>query len=146
MRTLLSAFIAILICVPAAAQDEPYAVGDVWSYDAAPEDAGSLIKIKMIEEIGSGEDLTVVYHISMIAVAIPGQDNAMEIGHLPVSEMTLDNSVSKRVVTDLAFPDHREGRGQWVKANGGVFTISLKEIAAFLRNQVLAQISGEGPR
>ena len=121
---------------PLAAQEREYAVGQVWAYKTAPGDEGSLIKIQEIEEIGHEDQPLTVYHISMTGVAVSVQAERMVVQHLPVSRQTLDASVTEQVAVSPQFPDHSEGKAQWAAANGGVFTITLAQIAEILRGQV----------
>jgi hypothetical protein len=80
-----------------------------------------------------------VYHISMAGISV-GQDMPIGVGHLPVSRATLDASVTELVADAPPFDDYTEGKAQWEAANGGVFTISLREIAGFLRNQLVPRM------
>ena len=65
-----------------------------------------------------------------------GHDAPIGVGHLPVSRATLDASVTGLVADAPPFDDYTEGKAEWQAAEGGVFTISLKEIAEIIRNQV----------
>jgi hypothetical protein len=127
---------ALWLSAPAYAEEGSYAPGQIWSYETAPGDEGSLILIQEVDQIGSDDDPIIVYHITMIGVQVPWLDETMDIAHLPVSQETLDASVTGQVESDAVFPDHREGRQIWDDDNGGVFTITLSEIANFLRDQL----------
>lgn len=126
---------AFLFAGPLAAAEREYAVGQVWAYDTAPEDKGSVIQIREIEQIGPADQPMTVYHISMAGISV-GQDMAIGVGHLPVSRATLDASVTEMVEDAPPFDDYTEGKAQWEAANGGVFTISLREIAGIVRGQL----------
>jgi hypothetical protein len=126
---------ALALGGPLAAEEREYAVGQVWAYDTAPEDKGSLIQIREIEQIGPADEPITVYHISMAGVSV-GQEKPVGIGHLPVSRATLDASVTGLVAEAPPFDDYIEGKAAWQEAEGGVFTISLKEIADIVRSQV----------
>jgi hypothetical protein len=128
-----------LIAGPLAAEEREYAVGQVWAYDTAPEDTGSLIQIREIEQIGPVDQPITVYHVSMSGVSV-GQDKPIGIGHLPVSRSTLDASVTGLVADAPPFDDYTGGKAEWEAANGGVFTISLREIAEIIRSQVAPQM------
>jgi hypothetical protein len=80
----------------------------------------------------------------MTGIAVPAQPEPIAVGHLPVSRQTLDSSVTKMVSAAPAFPDYREGKAEWNAANGGVFTISLREIADILREQVARMQQQDG--
>lgn len=122
------------------AESDRYQPGQIWSYKATASDWRSLIKIQEIGQIGPKNDPVIVYHISMIGIAVPNAMEPIEIGHLPVSRQTLNGSVTKLMEypgpLEPRFPDHFEGKAQWERDNGGVFTITLREIADILRNQV----------
>ena len=135
LRAALLGLCALTLGSSLAAEERNYAVGQVWAYDTAPEDKGSLIQIREIEQIGPADAPMTVYHISMSGIAI-GQDKPIGIGHLPVSRATLDASVTVMVADAPPFDDYTEGKAAWEEAEGGVFTISLKEIAEIIRNQV----------
>lgn len=144
MGTRLARFAIALIAAfslsnPLSAEEREYAVGQVWTYDTAPEDKGSLIQIREIEQIGPPDQPMTVYHISMSGVSV-GQDVPIGLGHLPVSRATLDASVTGLVANAPPFDDYTEGKAQWQAANGGVFTISLKEIAEIVRSQVAPRL------
>jgi hypothetical protein len=127
---------ALAFASPIAAQEHDYAVGQVWAYRTAPGDEGFLIKMQEIEEIGPEGQAVTVYHISMIGVAVSVQAGRMAVQHLPVSRQTLDASVTEQIAVSPQFSDHSEGKAQWEAANGGVFTITLAQIAEILRKQV----------
>ena len=120
------------LLLPLAAQAHEYEVGQVWEYRTAEGDEDSLIRIQQIEFIGPNGEME-VFHISMINIRLEDGSLMPEIMHLPVSERTLDGSVTALSDSDAAFPDHREGLAQWREANGGVFTITLAEIADTIR-------------
>lgn len=134
-RLVLALLAAFSLVSPLSAEEREYAVGQVWAYATAPEDKGSLIQIREIEQIGSAEQPMTVYHISMAGVSV-GQNMPIGVGHLPVSRATLDASVTGLVADAPPFDDYTEGKAEWEEANGGVFTISLMEIAEIIRSQV----------
>lgn len=103
-----------------------YKVGQVWTYDTLPNDKNSILKI---QEIEMGFDpAQLVYHISVIDIAVPGQAQRTDLMHVPVSKETLDQSVREIVETDRTFPDYREGRDYWKECNGGVYSEPLRQI------------------
>lgn len=134
MRLLIFLFAGLVAFAPAFGQTREYAVGQVWAYQTAPGDEASLIKIQEVDTVGPKDQME-VFHISMIGLEVPWQDGPLVIQHLPVSRETLDASVTVQVESTAVFPDYREGRAVWEEANGGVFTITLAEIADFLRDQ-----------
>jgi hypothetical protein len=106
----------------------------VWAYKTRPQDTGSLVKIQKIEEAPPGT----IYHISLIGIHIR-PDEASVLQHAPVSRQTLDASVTKQVSDPGTFPDATSGIAQWRNAHGGVFTISLAEIADVITQTVSGQ-------
>ena len=122
---LLSALLAI------AASPTRYAEGQVWQYKTRIQDAGSLIKIQKIEKA----ERTTIYHISIIGIHL-GPDASTPLQHAPVAQETLDASVTQQVPDPGTFPDATEGIAEWRSAQGGVFTISLAEIAEVLQKTV----------
>lgn len=133
----LFALLAICTMLIGAAPARPdYAEGQVWEYDTRPGDEGSLIKIQKVEGFPNPDSPDKVYHISIIGLhyrnaAAPGI--AM---HLPVSRKTLDASVTRLSAKRPDFPDYTEGYQIWRENNGGVFDISLAELADLLDNMV----------
>lgn len=72
-----------------------------------------------------------MYHVSVIGVRFARSDIAGVLPHLPVSRRTLDASVIRLTTTKRALPTTAadEGIAEWRRARGGVFTISLAQIA-----------------
>ena len=125
---LLSALIGVVV------PPSRYAEGQVWAYKARPQDTGSLVKIQKIEDGPNGK----IYHISLIGIQIrPGEASVLQ--HAPVSQQTLDNSVTKKMPDPGTFPDATPGIAEWRNAHGGVFTISLAEIADVLSQAAARQ-------
>ncbi|RJY09177.1 hypothetical protein [Aurantiacibacter aquimixticola] len=139
LRFLLATPLCVL-AAPVAAQEVHYEPGQVWTYETAPGDNGSLIKIQEIEAL-EGKEPIEVFHISMIGIRLADGTVLPGIMHMPVSRRTLDHSVIELSDSDVPFPDHREGLAMWRDANGGVFTISLAAIADVVREQVAASMN-----
>jgi hypothetical protein len=132
-----SLIVLISCCNAYAKADVKYAKDQIWTYKNRSQDKGSLIKISSIERdpvIGE------IYHISMIGVRYGPKNEAQSIGHLPVAKQVLDNSLLKQIRTKQKFPDSNEGIAQWREAKGGVFTISLAEIANVLDQSFKSQL------
>ncbi|MBX7248488.1 MAG: hypothetical protein K1X35_05480 [Caulobacteraceae bacterium] len=119
----------------------PYAAGQVWTYRTRPQDEGSLVKIQLVEPYGR-EGLDKVFHVSLIGLTFENGYVRPEVAHAPVSRETLDASVLERVETEDEFPNHAEGLMSWREGEGGVFTITLAELAAMF-DQVTAGFVGE---
>lgn len=120
--------ISLFVAAPPA---HNYAEGQVWTYETRPQDAGSLVKIQKIERL----DNEIIYHVSLIGVRLH-PPKSTELQHAPVSKQTLDASVRKQVADPGTFPDPSEGIAEWRKARGGVFTISLADIAQIVAETV----------
>jgi hypothetical protein len=134
---MLKLLLALLLALPAqqAEQFEParFHEGQVWEYQVRPGDEGSLLKIQHIETSPVGDDP--IYHISVIGVRLGGRaDN--QIQHLPVSEQSLNASVTRLARRDADFPSADEGIAIWREERGGVFTIPLAEIIATADRQI----------
>jgi hypothetical protein len=116
----------LLIAALLAVADSParYAEGQVWEYKSRSQDSGSLVKIQKIEESPVGK----IYHVSLIGIHLKA-NQATVLQHAPVSKETLDASVTRQVADPGTFPDPAEGIAEWRSANGGVFSITLAEIA-----------------
>ncbi|WP_108787124.1 hypothetical protein [Erythrobacter sp. Alg231-14] len=141
---LLALIAAFAMSASAYAQNERYEAGQVWAFSDRGIDEGALIKIQEVGQIGPKDEPMTVYHISMIGIAIPGQSDPIEISHIPVSREALDASVTAEANRDIEFPDYMEGKQNWEEANGGVFTITLSEIASLIRDQIAPQLAEEG--
>ena len=139
IMALLAALTALLVGAGLFAQapTPKYAVGQVWEYKTRPQDAGSLLKIQRIEADGDRP----VYHISIIGVHFSRPGFAGTLPHLPVSDQTLDASVTRLSPAAPDFPTTSvdEGIAEWRKAEGGVFTIPVAEIIGILEQSVSGQ-------
>ena len=110
-----------------------YVAGQVWEYRTRTQDAGSLLKVQRIELLGQQK----VYHISIIGVHFSTRGIAGILPHVPVSDETLDASVTKLSATKQDFPTTAldEGIEEWRRANGGVFTIPISQIVGIIDDQ-----------
>ena len=137
---MLKLFLALLLALPAAPPEvfEParFGEGQVWEYHVRPGDEGSLLRIQQVETSPEGRDP--VYHISVIGVRLNGQAGTM-IAHLPVSEQTLNASVTRESPSDAAFPSAAEGIATWRANRGGVFDIPLARIIEAIDASIRAQ-------
>jgi len=107
-----------------------YAERQTWDYRTRPGDEGSMLKIQRIEPwpgAPAGEN-RLVYHISLIGVRFGPRRTPTELQHLPVSQASLDASVTRLNDTMAHFPEPDEGIAAWREARGGVFTIPVAEI------------------
>jgi hypothetical protein len=122
---------------PQAAHSRPapgvrtYAEGQVWRYRARPGEGRSLLKIQKIEVLPEHAAHGPVYHISVIGLKLaPNIVGALP--HAPVSRETLDASVTHLSRNRPEFPAVEPGIEEWRRAQGGVFTITVAQIAEFL--------------
>ncbi|HYD13750.1 MAG TPA: hypothetical protein VEC11_12955 [Allosphingosinicella sp.] len=133
---MLKLLLALLLALPAQAPETfehaRYQEGQVWEYRTRPGDEGSLLKIQRIEGWPQGHGS--VYHISVIGVRLGGQTGTIQ--HLPVSELTLNASVTRLSPSTAIFPSPDEGISLWREAQGGVFDLPLAEIIAIAAQQI----------
>ena len=101
-----------------------YAEGQVWQYRTRRGEERSLVKIQRIET--DPVTSAPVFHVSVVGLRWP---TANALPHAPVSQHTLDISVT-HLCADLGqFPAADEGIAEWRRAKGGVYSVSLAEIA-----------------
>jgi hypothetical protein len=130
-------FIALIAFAASSGQATParYAEGQVWEYKTRVGDEASLLKIQRIEPnpafIKSGS----VYHISVVGFRFQNPKMIPVLPHAPVTEETLDASVTTLSQRNPEFPSVDPGITEWRQANGGVFTISVAEIIEILDRQ-----------
>lgn len=118
-----------------------YAAGQVWEYHTRPQDTGSLLKVQRVELLGQ----QTVYHISVIGIHFSTPRLAGILPHIPVSEDTLNSSVTKlsSEKSDFLTTAVDEGIEEWRKAKGGVFTIPVSQIVQIIDDQTAkAQAAG----
>lgn len=110
-----------------------FSEGQIWAYKTRPcEEKSSLI----INKVESDPKLGKIFHISIsqIKVRNPLAANEVisELPHFPVSEVTLNKSVTKLLGTSQTNKEYIEGYKDWKRAfdqgKAGVFTISIAEI------------------
>lgn len=133
--TVFRAFLLLVFALAllGAAPQSRYQEGQIWEYQARPTDVGSLLRIQKIEHLDiAGRDQT-VYHLSVIGLHLPNAPNAGGVlQHIPVSQVTLDASVTRLASNRPDFPDANPGIAEWRQARGGVFTIPVAEIVAMV--------------
>jgi len=105
-----------------------YTPGQVWNFRGRPQDERPRVKIQMVEQDPSGE---AVFHVSLTGLAFANPHVPGEIAHAPVSRETLDASVLDLAAEDpdKPFPDPAEGVASWKEGEGGVFTVTLADLA-----------------
>jgi hypothetical protein len=131
--TALALLLGALLSGGAAPTPPRYAAGQVWEYHHRPQDAGSLLKIQTVED---GGKLGTIYHLSIIGLALGNKGPGSTLNHTPVSQATLDASVTVLSDRSVDWPDIEPGIAQWRQARGGVFTISVAQIVQIIDDQV----------
>ncbi|HYC75130.1 hypothetical protein [Brevundimonas sp.] len=121
-----------LVALGGFAEPDRYAAGQVWEYRTRAADAGSLLKIRRVEEHA---ELGPIYHVSVIGLHLRNRDMDQVLSHTPVSRETLDASVTRLSDRSPPFPDFEPGIAQWRADQGGVFTISIAEIIEIVDRQ-----------
>lgn len=130
-----SAAAALLAAMGLSGQASPpkYVEGQVWEYRTRPQDAGSLLKVQRVGMMGAKK----VYHISVVGVHFATPGIAGILPHIPVSDETLNASVTKLSAGKRDFPTSALDKGieEWRKAQGGVFTIPMSQIIGIIDEQ-----------
>ena len=130
----------VAICLAAfgvagEAAPSKYSEGQVWEYNNRPQDAGSLLKIQRVSMVAN----RMIYHVSIIGVHFARPGIAGMLSHAPVSEETLDASVTRLSSRSVVFPllsTVDEGIVEWERAKGGVFTIPVSQIVEIADEQI----------
>jgi hypothetical protein len=143
MRVALTAM--LLFLAAAAAPSRDYESGQVWKYHARAGDASSLLRIDSIEhpDAKSGGP---IYHISVIGVHLGILGKTTSIDHLPVSQTSLDASVTELATSTASFPDPTKDIDQWRVGHGGVHTIPVDQIVEMTDRTERAATSKLKPR
>jgi hypothetical protein len=123
--------IALIVCVRTlGADDKPaFAPNQEWSYHSRAEDPGSTIVIGRIQD---HPKLGRIIHIAIRGLNVKNPRIAggvsKEIGHVPISESALRDSVT--VLKGVVEPPQSVpvGISEWERGKGGVFTISVSQI------------------
>lgn len=105
--------------------------GQIWEYKTRDEDKESTVRILKIEPNPADEQVKMgrIVHISIknISLKMPGVGKIKtEIGHMPVFEKNLRESVTRFVGKTVEEPN-LEGYNEWKNAKGGVFSIPLND-------------------
>jgi hypothetical protein len=136
MRRIGRAFLVMVagaFLIGASAAQPQYAEGQVWEYRTRPEDAGSLLRIQKMEPASAGG---AIYHISFIGVHFAGGPAVSTLAHAPVSQESLDQSVLRLSTSKASFPDPADGIAQWRAARGGVFSVPIANVVAFVDRSI----------
>ncbi|MEJ2410166.1 MAG: hypothetical protein P8Y48_12740 [Novosphingobium sp.] len=139
LKRLLALSPLLLAALPAAADARPqdYAEGQVWQYATRAQDAGSLVKIQRIEM----KDGRPVYHVSVVGAHFATVPETGVLEHLPVSEETLDSSVTRQVSEPQAFGDIAIDAdiAEWHAQHGGVLSGPLAQVLNNVDDMLSAQ-------
>ena len=100
-----------------------YVEGQVWEYRTRRGEERSLVKIQRIE--ADSQTNAPIFHVSVSGLRGPHRKS---LSHAPVSQKTLDLSVTRLSNDKIYFPAADEGIAEWKQANGGVYSITLAEI------------------
>ena len=112
---------------------ESYEAGQLWHYHTRPGEEASRVLINLIEP---HDKLGKMIHISVLDVNVKNPHTASgmthELPHFPVSEETLQKSLTTLAGRRDILADYREGYEVWKEAfdagKAGIFTISVAEI------------------
>jgi hypothetical protein len=117
--------------------DQSFQVGQEWSYQARAQDVATLL-------VGALEDhpkLGRIVHIAVdnVRVSNPHADGgySTEIGHIPISEAALRDSVTDLLASGKQVDEVAEGIKMWTEAPGGVFTISVSEAVQYIEDALV---------
>ena len=132
LLTFVATAIAAFATIGAEAKPIAFKPGHVWEYKTRPQDAGSLVKI---QKISRDRVLGTIYHVSLVGLKTRNAQFDGVLMHAPVTYGVLERSATRRFVGAATFPSADEGIAEWRKAEGGVFTISLAQIAELIDGQ-----------
>jgi hypothetical protein len=108
-------------------------VGQEWRFKGRPQDPDPRLIIDRLEQ---HPKMGTVVHISVRGVRIvnpraPG-GHVEEVGHMPFAREAVQRSVTQLVHDSVALPAFESGYDEWQRAQGGVFTISVREGLDFI--------------
>jgi len=105
-----------------------FRVGQEWSFvgrSSDPEPTLIIVRVETLPRIGE------VIHISVRGVRIRNSHAAEgyvdTLPHLPFSPAALQRSVTRLVADSVTLPDFKPGYEEWRRAQGGAFTVSVRE-------------------
>ncbi|MEC2076879.1 hypothetical protein [Metabacillus fastidiosus] len=113
---------------------ESFQAGQVWSFEGREDDPNPCV---IILEKESFRDKTAV-HIQIRGVKIQTSDGQVltEIGHVPVCEESIRDSVQVYQGETSVREAGLEGIKAWRNAGGGVYNIPLKEIISTIEQSL----------
>ncbi len=121
-----------------------FSEGQVWAYKTRPGEEKSSLLINKVE---SHPKLGKIFHISLSRVRVKNPHAAggvtSELSHFPVSQATLEKSVTKFLRTSQPNAEYVEGYKEWKKAfdegKAGIFTINVAEIVDVMETAINKQ-------
>jgi len=120
---------AVAASVAFSPQQKSLKVGQEWQFEARPDDPRPTLVIDRIDTLPKvGE----VVHVSVRGVRIrnPGVPGGIQdqIPHLPFARSALEKSLTKVLHDSVPLPAYEEGYAEWKRAQGGAFTITVREV------------------
>jgi len=120
-------------------KDEKFEVGQVWTYETRTGEENSTIQILKIDKY---ENQEAFIHVSVEGLKLknPKIESGVseDIGHLPFSRKSLNESVTKLVSNKEELSDYKDGYNAWKEAfekeKAGVFSISISEAVEFVES------------
>lgn len=148
MKNLVPIFCLMLLCINTSChgqsrknsdmnfEDEKFKVGQLWQYETRKGEEESRVIILKVDKT----DHDVIIHVAVIKARIknPQIEGGIsnEIGHLPFSRESIEESFTKLESSNNELPDFMDGYKQWKEAfdsgRGGIFTISVKEAVEYV--------------
>ena len=115
--------------------NESFQAGQEWNYQARVQDANSTLLVGAVED---HPQLGRIVHITVrnVRVRNPHANGGYStvIGHIPISEAALRDSVTELVASGKQTGDVAEGIKTWREAQGGVFTTSVSQAVQYVED------------
>jgi hypothetical protein len=114
---------------PTATSDSKFRPGQVWQYNTREHEKGSTLTILKVESLPK---LGVIIHIRVDKVRLrncTGGPEPNNFEHMPFTREAREKSVTK-LVREGNVPEFQDGYDEWMKACGGVYTITVAESIA----------------
>lgn len=139
-RTFLAMLTAlgIVAAVSPTAAIAEYTVGQAWNYKTREgEESSKLIIVKIDDDSKFGK----IYHLHIEGIKLKSPNGIQNnLPHSPVSQKTLDSSVTTLAETRQSLPDIAEGYEYWKQAfdsgRGGIFDIPVAKIIEYVEETI----------